>query len=284
MFMTLKISKTKSIAVIVLVIVVLMVAMSCTESNPFSLPKNPNPVTGNLVIGEIGFILNQGENLDDLLLSYSDFEFRFIANDLNENWYEFAFNYNQKDGTELDEMLLRDPRVDNIEDSHLLPGWIRGELLAGFYRHSPDELNEFLRLFSDYDFRIISHAETTNHFRFSFNPDLIDEYEILDMVRKHPLVWRAEFNGPWRFWMSGVLLVQIEKHFIDEVTSFYIKHGVDIRFMIENDPMPRPFMLAFFEYDQIDEFKLVDILNNDQRVYWAEFAFIFQTFNKSGEQ
>ncbi|MCL2065759.1 MAG: hypothetical protein FWG98_15500 [Candidatus Cloacimonetes bacterium] len=200
MFRTLKISKTKTIAVIALVIVVLTVAMSCTN--------NPTNQQHDVVVekGELKAILYSDiidELLEEFLRDYAQWNLE-IKSQLLDGWldtinfFRFTFNNELIVDLSLIEMLSVDHRVYNADvndpklvwESGLLGGWLMDAEYIGDLEKLIDDIES---LNPSWELKYIPYLHAGwKPFLISYNPEMVDDFELVEILRRDKRIDRIE--------------------------------------------------------------------------------------------
>ena len=192
MFLNLKNKKVKMMTILS-IMTVLMAITSCTSKSPVAPPEPPEP---KLLLGVLYAALNDdvhGKALDEFIETYAEYDLTItFYNERLGNSFRFSFDDEKIDKFEFLEMIKNDQRVISAT---ILPNWIQGLMDAQLHDHVRDEaLEEFLFTYSEYELKIVSQILTVNIFTFSFNMELVDEFDLLDMMWNDDRVIWAGFD------------------------------------------------------------------------------------------
>ncbi|MCL2063281.1 MAG: hypothetical protein FWG98_02780 [Candidatus Cloacimonetes bacterium] len=265
MFRTLKISKTKTIAVITLVIVVLMVAMSCI-SNPTNQHADGDWAKGELIIRLKDEI--RDEDFDSFVFSYKIYDLSKIEFlDEQKNEFHFSFNLSKIGIHEFIEILKNDIRVINAVQTPFQTDLIYGLLLKLHDSVNENFLIKFMFWFQDLELEIRAIHEPSNEILFLFNCHidlLIDKYmEICNLsdVKYANIVIIGELLVTLNDFLQGREL--------DEFIHLYMKYEPIIRY----SHVPTHLISFYFNRLLVDDFTLRELLLVDSNVNRVSFNF-----------
>jgi hypothetical protein len=120
---------------------------------------------------------------------------------------------------------------------------------------------------------VISYVQTApliTYYRFSFDTNRINEFTLRELIEKDNRVRWVDFNGPYRQWESGTILVNIQEHEYESFLDSYSEYNLDIRIISDISYLV---MVVRFDYNIHDEFVMLARFIEDIRVLSAEFGF-----------
>ena len=251
--------------ILIAIIMLFIILLSC-DSNPVSPIKIGEPpiLEGDLVFGEIYVRLEPHINLKSFIKTYSKVGLNIESTGLNKN-YIMSFNYNLIEGNELVKMI--EDRGDGWAE--LLPGWVRGELIFGLSQTlSEGEVDEIINYYQNKGLVLLSQSKSLSYFRFSFNYRDMKEFEIRNYLRNDNRLLSVDFNGPDRLWKSGIIMLFLLDDDFESFLSSYSEYDFNVRLEWKE----LKYLSLGFDYEQYDEFYIVDMLNNDPRVVSVLFS------------
>ena len=248
---------------ILLLAITSLTITTCTNNSSTNV-KNRTTQLGDEVYGELGVFLCDNIDIYDFLESYQNYRLQLIS------WspfsgYTVSFNYDKIDSIALMELIEEDTRVIRVFQGS---SWIHGELILGL-SHFADEndLKVIIDSLKKYNLKILSQAQSINCYRLSFDPNKINEYTIREIIKSFNFVDWVDFNGPYRKWSSGLLIVQLNnKNFND-----FIKTYSDYNFIIEILMEIANFITIEFDYKFYDEFLLLEMISQNPNVETVNF-------------
>ena len=258
-FMILTLKREFLIKLVLSLILSLMLMMSC-DNNPLKPiePQMPPSQSGDFVQGELYIQCN---SINDILKIYSKYELKIESTWVSRG-YTISFNYKLTNHEELIERLSKDKRVFYVE---MQPAWKKGDMIADVYGlNDNDAINRFLQSFSDWDLKLISNVKLKDNYivRFSYNP-LKNEFALRREMKNHELTNMVDFNGSQRQWESGKILIIPIDNGMENLVKSYPQFDINI--------LSKELLLVTFDYDQVDEFELLNTFLNDPDVYSAGF-------------
>ena len=150
--------------------------------------------TRNRIVIELSSDINK-DTVDEFVLSYAEYEMEKLYYDRMGNSIYVSFNFEIIDEFSLKDILSNDSRVRNARIAYSLPNWAQGILVAHLYDHIRDDvLDEFVLSYAEYELKIVFQVLEVNYFQFSFNMDLVDEFDFLEMMMDDDRVIMAGFN------------------------------------------------------------------------------------------
>ena len=258
---------------IVFIILVTILNVGCTKKNNTNLKTTEPPPEklDRLIQGEVAAYIYYDVNLSDFLSSYTEYGLTLEYSGQEINKFVFSFNYHLINGNDLVEILFNDPRLFNNVRPYLLPGWIYGELIVGFDQSMNDvDIEKIILSYSQWGLKEMSAIKSINYYRFSFDPKLVNEFEIRHMIRNEKAVSWVDFNGPNRQWVSGTLLVYL----CDNDFKSFLDTYSDLDLMVNEIFDELKLVSIKFDHNLIDEFYLLDMFLKDPKVEFARFNYI----------
>ena len=161
--------------------------------------------------------------------------------------------------------------------------WIHGEIniSTSYYRYEFDEksLNDFILSFSKYELNLLFIDRTiriTTTYRFSFNPDLINEFDLYEEFRNDSRIRNVNFMPALPDWTQGEVRVDFKRHFNydDDTENFLLRYAEYELKVLDFFWRPHPdyvvtFVLLWFNHHLICEYEFVEMLRKDPDVMFA---------------
>ncbi|MCL2065626.1 MAG: hypothetical protein FWG98_14810 [Candidatus Cloacimonetes bacterium] len=242
--------------------------LSC-NSSPVNLIKLGEPpiLEGDLIFGEFYVQLEPHISLSEFLKLYSNFKVKVEEKPFRG--YIMSFDYNLIDGNEL--VKLIESRGDGWAE--LGPGWVKGELIFALPLDlSGDEVNQIINYYKNKGLELLSHSSSLRYFRVSFDYKRLNEFTIRNYLRNDSRLLWADFNGPDRFWTSGVIMLILFNDDFESFLSSYFEYD----FNVNSEWNEIKYLALGFDDEQYDEFYIIDMFKNDPRVESASFSYHLQ--------
>jgi|GEM_PF-2529228 len=133
------------------------------------------------------------ENLEDFLQDYSEYELKILFYDRIRNRIRISFDHKAIDEYDFMRILGADSRVKHSNFRESLPDWDQGKLIIVF-KNSDENVDEFVKTYSDYEMKLLNHFPEIKMAFFSFNHYIVDEFDLYDMVKDDPRVLEIWFS------------------------------------------------------------------------------------------
>ncbi|MCL2063177.1 MAG: hypothetical protein FWG98_02230 [Candidatus Cloacimonetes bacterium] len=209
---------------------------------------------------------------EEIKYSYSDFETSILSFNKMVESVHFSFNYDLIDEFEFLEMLRNDPLIMRADFNEYPRDWVIGELIIKMEDELSNEiLDGFPDIFMKYQMTLMGHNIQSKNLWVTFNHYLINELELLEMVNNHPWVLNADFNRVQRHWKMGQFSALLEYHvFWEELDDFIESYNEYELIVLSKNYWTNTATLSF-NIEIINEYEMLDILNNDPRILWVAF-------------
>ena len=139
----------------------------------------------------------QNDALEMFLASYSEYDMAIIFHDKHQNRIRISFDYHKIEPFDMLDRLSEDSLVQWVSFYPQLPDWIQGHIslvLCDNIRED-SEINDFILSYSEYEMtKNERHPRLPYCFCITFNPDTIDEFDLINLLASDPRVISAYFQ------------------------------------------------------------------------------------------
>ena len=179
-----------------LMLYILLFIVSLMTTNCESITE---PEPKDWISGELYATLNddvRDEALEDFLQTYAKYDLSVIFYDRLGNRFRLSFDHKKVNEFKFLEMIQNDQRVISASLKGILPNWIQGKIGVRLFDYVRNDIfDEFLYTYADYELIIDYQVSIeANYFQFSFNMELVDEFDFLEMLQNDERVMIASFN------------------------------------------------------------------------------------------
>ena len=181
------------------IMTVLMAIMSCTSKSPIAPEPGQKWELKAILYGHI-----TDAEIEDLLVSYSEVDLKVVAHLKPDNFVRFSFDGELIDEMVMIDMLERDYRVLMVGVNKPALVWLSGIVAGVVYdnNYTTEEMdhliNEIILSYPKWNLRSEpSILPMWLHFAFSYNHNLIDDFEIVEILRKDERIHLVGLPYSW---------------------------------------------------------------------------------------